>query len=112
MFFFENQEAVSLSQAAEAVRFITSLINNQLNLGNNLSGEFTVTSRQGDRKLPITVTTGSTMFTATVTELDGMFGDYRVTITLKEPFVGTKLCTVIQSVTEDTIRVTINRLEL
>lgn len=103
----ETRQGVSLSQAGAAVIFETSLLNNRLNIIGN-QADFQVKSNSNGRKLPITISSGSSMFT---TDISDGFGDwdYTVTVTVVDPWTGSKSLSIIQSETDDRISVIINR---
>lgn len=107
MFFFEKQEGVSLSQAAAAVIFETSLLNNHLNIIGN-QADFQVKSNSNGRKLPITISSGSSMFTTNVSDGFGVW-DYTVTVIVVDLWTGSKSLSIIQSETDDRILVIMNR---
>jgi hypothetical protein len=105
-----KSQGVSLSQAAAAVIFKTSLLNNHLNILRD-QADFQVKSNSNGRKLPITVTPDSSMFTTDVGEGFDDY-DYTVSVIVVTPWVGSKSLSIKQSETNDTIRVILNRTGL
>lgn len=103
-------QGVSLSQDAAFIIFETNLQNNNLNILGD-QAHFYVKSNSAGRKLPITVTPGSKMFTTDVGEGFSDY-DYTVSVIVVTPWVGSKSLSIKQSETNDTIQVILNRTGL
>lgn len=103
----EIREGVSLSQDAGQAIFETSLLNNRLNIIGT-QADFQVKSNSNGRKLPITISAGSSAFTTDVSDGFGDW-DYTVTVIVVDPWTGSKSLSIIQSETDDVISVIINR---